>query len=133
MRFVTPQLEAEFEHLHKDVRELLLDLDAWSARENIPGVVVTHVFRTPEKQHAIYGGLKTFSWHMCWCAADIRNRHYTPEQLRRVMEHIEQERNDSRWEILQHDVGAGNHIHIGRRDFDARRQFQSSQPKGSNP
>ena len=64
---------------------------------------------------------KKFSWHLARCAVDLRNRHYTPVQLQQVMEFLQRDRKHPLWEILNHDVGRGDHLHIGRRDYSWRK------------
>lgn len=128
MKFALPHLENEFEHLHPDVRYAVMDLDKYCLANRMPEVVVTHVLRTAKQNDAIYNGLKKFSWHMCFCAADLRNRHYTRTQLRNLFEYLKSGRDDSRFEILDHDVGRGAHLHIGRRDFEWRSRFTPPPP-----
>jgi|GEM_PF-5620059 len=66
-----------------------------------------------------------FSWHLVACAVDLRNRHYTAEQRKQVMAWLRTNRGQPQWEILEHDVGRGDHIHIGRRDPSWRNTFPS--------
>lgn len=64
-----------------------------------------------------------FSWHAVNCAADLRIRHYSVEQLKRVEGFVRARTvNTKYWEFLVHDV-AGAHIHIGVRDFSYRAKF----------
>lgn len=75
--------------------------------------------------------LNRFTWHRCFCAADLRNSHYDPKTLARVVAFIgskvvEQEglnpkRRD--WEFLVHDIGRGDHIHLAYRDNLWRENF----------
>lgn len=138
MKFKTPELEDEFRILHPEVPPVLWDLDRWSDEEGLPEVVVTHVVRTPEQQAEFYWqdfqrrlGLeekearnlasKKFSWHSVRCAVDIRNSHYTHEQLLAVLQHLKPLCRSPMWELLSHDIGRGEHIHIGRQDFAWRK------------
>lgn len=132
MRFKNATLELQFLEVHPMVRKAVLELDYWSAERQMPEVVVTQVFRTLRQQEDLYwpqfaaagADEKTarrmardkFSWHLCRCAVDIRNHHYSANQLREVMEHLSSGRNGHDWEILSHDMGHGNHLHIARRD-----------------
>lgn len=155
MKFKAPHLEMEFEDgLIPEVREALCELDEWSLAHGYPEVIVTHVVRAPAEQERIYwkryaNGLvdgvshaeeearfrarRRFSWHLLMmgvcCAVDIRNRHYTREQRKLVMQHLMAGRENGPWEILAHDVGRGDHIHVGRRRFDLRRAWEQAQEK----
>jgi hypothetical protein len=64
-----------------------------------------------------------FSWHLVACGVDLRNSYYSAEQLERVMAFLKEGRVSPLWEILAHDVSAGNHIHLGRRDFGWRNTY----------
>lgn len=146
MKFKTAALQVEFDGLHPEVRRGVSDLDKWSVANGIPEVVVTHVFRTKAFQEETYWpaiakrlaaenpkrpvgeieaearaeARKKFSWHLVHCAIDIRNRHYSPDQRRRVMGFLQRGRAAPIWEVLEHDVGRGDHIHLGIRDFSWR-------------
>lgn len=65
-----------------------------------------------------------FSWHKIGAAADLRNKHYTPAQLAAVMAHLRTGRAGPDWEILSHDVHSGSHLHVGRKDFLYRKDFE---------
>lgn len=67
-----------------------------------------------------------FSWHRVGAAVDLRNTHYSKAQLAGVMNFLRHGRVTGPWELLSHDVSAGNHIHIGRRDFAWRGQYEQS-------
>lgn len=143
IQFKTARCEKEFLLLHPRVRTLVAELDSFSAQQKFPNVVVTHVHRTPVEQKAIYKGAKDFSWHMVYCACDLRNNHYSPAQLDRVVEFLRTQTQDEAqslsrlrkllgrivrppkptWEILAHDVGRGEHIHVGLRDTNWRNTF----------
>lgn len=138
MRFKTPSLAQEFARLHPDVIAAVKALDDFSHANRLPELVVTHAIRTPAQQEAIYWrsiakakGLseaearaearRKFSWHLCRCAVDLRNNHYTAVQLAQVMDFLKRGREAPLWEVISHDVGRGNHLHLGRRDFSWRR------------
>lgn len=133
----------ESKQLHPDVKFALLDLDDFCKAKGYPEIVVTMVLRTAAQQEEIYWrqiansmhlseiearklARKKFSWHKVGCAADIRNRHYTKEQRGQIMLHLLEGRTKGPWEILEHDVGRGDHIHIGRRDFAFRSKWEAS-------
>ena len=138
MKFKTPALAAEFNRLHPDVIAAVKALDDFSHANRLPELVVTHAIRTPEMQEDIYWrgihkstGLsekearaqarKKFSWHLARCAVDLRNNHYTAVQRKQVMEFLRDGRERPHWEVIEHDVGRGDHIHLGRRDFGWQR------------
>lgn len=62
-----------------------------------------------------------FSWHLVDCAADIRNRCYTAAQRKSLMERLRKGTSTTTHEVIEHDVGRGNHIHVGRKDFGWRK------------
>jgi hypothetical protein len=61
-----------------------------------------------------------FSWHVALCAVDIRNRCYSRVQRREIMNHLRHGTNTTDWEILEHDVGRGDHFHAALRLADRR-------------
>lgn len=63
-----------------------------------------------------------FTWHWCKCAADLRSRHYTPAEKKKVRAWFEARCPRPLWEFLIHDVTAP-HIHVARRDFEWRRRL----------
>lgn len=109
-------MAAEWFNLHPRVREKLVALDDWSRKQLLPEPVITHINRTPSEQAAIYQGKKRFSWHMCLCAVDLRNFTYTAEQLGRVYAFLTDNHDPELWEVLSHDVGRGDHLHLAFRD-----------------
>lgn len=62
-----------------------------------------------------------FSWHVVLCAVDIRNRCYSRVQRKEIMAFLRHGTNPTDWEILEHDVGRGDHIHVGVRDAARRK------------
>jgi hypothetical protein len=133
VKFKTPALEFEFGHLHPDVKRLAFDLDAFLFANQMPELVITHVLRNDNQSEEIYwrwfmkkgqsepearkSARAKFSWHKVLCAFDARNKNYSKSQLARIMEFLKQGRDTSIWELLSHDVGKGDHIHVGKRDF----------------
>lgn len=149
MKFKEPHLEVEFREMHPDVRDVLVALDAWSVKHRIPETVVTHVFRGRAFMEETYwlGIAKKltiqlpnaspaeveriaretarmkFSWHLVRCAADIRNRHYTKEEREDVFAWLRVHCKPPMFELVQHDVGKGDHIHVGRKDLEWKTRF----------
>lgn len=74
---------------------------------------------TPEEQRA--WARAKFSWHVALCAVDIRNRVYSRQQRKEIMNFLRHGTNTTDWEILEHDVGRGDHIHLGRRCHERRK------------
>lgn len=122
MKFKFAHLRDEFPNLHPETWRAAMALDHWSIERKFPEVVVTCVDRSLADQKEIYGDHR-FSWHLVRCAVDIRNSHYSIDQLGRVLEFLKDGR-DEGWEILNHDVGKGSHIHVGFRDPEWRARFK---------
>lgn len=61
-----------------------------------------------------------FSWHRCLCAVDVRNRVFSREQRRALMNHLRFQTDSATWEVLEHDIGRGDHIHLAYKDFEQR-------------
>lgn len=142
MWFDKPNLGPEFSQLHPRVRKAAEDLDSWLIKKGLPQMTVTHVLRTPAMQESIYweavkDTLKCTeeiarqtarnkpSWHLWYCALDFRNKVYTPAQKADIFKQLRDGRGDSIWEILMHDVGRGDHFHLGYRDFSWRTKYAS--------
>lgn len=77
---------------------------------------------TPEERKA--WAREKFSWHNVLCAVDIRNRVYSRGQRMAIMNHLRYGTNTTDWEVLEHDVGRGDHIHLARRDVDRRKAWR---------
>lgn len=141
MKFLKPELEMEFGALHPSTRGLAEDLDAWSLENGVPEVVVTHVLRTADDSERLYLPMylklgytpeearrrarARFSWHLVGCAVDLRNSHYTAVQRKQVMQYLRQHCPSGTCELLEHDIGRGNHIHLAFKD----EQWRLTYPK----
>lgn len=116
MQYATPELARMWMELrtdvHPDLVELLRALDRMGAENVLPEPVLTSLIRPP--------GAK-FSWHELGCAADLRVHHYSDVQAILVMAWLGYRCQHPLWELLRHDVGQGDHIHVGRRDYSRRR------------
>ena len=65
-----------------------------------------------------------YSDHLVRCAVDFRNRHLKPPELAAYMHRLRTGRALlTRWQILSHDVGRGEHIHVGVRDQEWKSRF----------
>jgi hypothetical protein len=175
-------MEEGWATVHPELRQLLVDFEAFSQKAGLPEPVVTDLVRHPSAQQTIYlrwfrklqqalepganrgsidpegdgsyrpltlsemkqakelRGLQEhelvqravgrFSWHLVRCAADLRTRHYSPQQKVQVLRWFEERCPRPLWEFLHHDVTAP-HLHVGRRDFAWRaRLVLARQPAG---
>src|SRR5690606_32137181 len=72
---------------------------------------------TPEAAAAEWARNKP-SWHLWKTAVDLRNNHYTVDQRKRVMNWLRVKcQPPAGFELLEHDVGRGDHVHLATRDF----------------
>lgn len=74
--------------------------------------------KTPEELKAWARAKR--SWHVDLCALDLRNRDYSRLQRKEIMDHLRHGTTSTEWEVLEHDVGRGNHIHLAYKAFDRR-------------
>ena len=105
-----------FPYAEKLVRSLEMGL-ALSDKERVLAAELAKM--TPEQRKA--WARARFSWHVALCAVDIRNRCYSRAQRREIMNHLRFGTNTTDWEILEHDVGRGDHIHLGVRDAERKK------------
>lgn len=141
MLFKYSYLAPEYALLHRKVTEAADALDAFLRAEGLPDMMVTHVFRTAGQQEDFYWkqyindfhGVEAearklarnkFSWHRVYCAMDIRNNCYDRQAKERIFKFLKKGRESSQWEILLHDIGRGDHFHVGYRDYAARRKWE---------
>ncbi len=148
MKFKTPVLELEFTAgLHPRVKAKIEDLDAWCQANHYPEVTLTHILRTKDEQIDIYwtsiqkanpgmtiqaarnAAAKKFSWHLVGCAVDIRNTVYTLQQLVNIQAHLKLRTKPGEWEVLNHDVGRGEHLHCGLKDVSWRNTYPGYEVK----
>lgn len=64
-----------------------------------------------------------FSWHMARCAVDLRNRHYSPKQRQAVVAFLRSMVSRGEWELLEHDIGRGDHIHLAKKDSEWKTKY----------
>lgn len=93
--------------LQPELVAALEDFGRWSVERMFPRAVITSLIRPPRER---------FSWHFARCAADIRSRHYDPDQLRLVLEWWAGKFPRPGHEVLLHDAGSGLHLHLAVRD-----------------
>jgi len=116
IEFKRDHLRWEFDQqIHPAVRAIVRELDAHLGAKGWPGVTITHAWRSLASMADIYGrdwrarGL--WSWHLVGRAVDIRNRDWSPEQREEITAWLEDHWPDA--EVLMHDIGRGNHLHLG--------------------
>lgn len=141
----SPRLKEEFTKLHENCLMAANNLENFLTLNSMPEAVVTHILRTIPEQEDIYWrnimvaqkltevdarakARAQWSWHLVYCAFDLRDFIYTPAQLRRIVDFLMVEYPASQgWEILCHNVGSGNHLHVGFRDYSRHKAFLQSQ------
>lgn len=125
MQFKTPDIEREWTEalLHPELRAALVALDKFCMDNVLPEPVVTDLLR-PEGEK--------FSWHPFGAGADVRVHLYDEQQAALVLAYLEHIARRPRFEVLRHDSGQGDHIHIGVRDHQWRQQVTAvaGPPKG---
>lgn len=143
MKFKYPVLQEQLKRLDQRVQNLMSQFEMWSIANNLPEPIATHLFETDDEgeelfwrselEKAMKKGEKVdekvarvrarevFSFHKVYCAIDLRDYIYTPEQYKKALEWLRAQvpvgMGDGEWEILGHDVGSGHHFHIGFRDM----------------
>lgn len=93
--------------LHPELVAAVQEYALFSRERGLPSVVITSLIRPPAVK---------FSWHARGTAGDFRVKHYTQEQLALVLVWFEHRFKRPAFECLRHDVGQGDHLHLGRRD-----------------
>lgn len=145
MLFKTTALAAEYPRLHPELRKLLTQLDEHITGLELAPLTLTHVLRTKAEQEELYwaryhtSGVteatarelarKRFSWHLCACAADFRASCYSAEHRALLRRWLTAKFQKPGWEILEHDIGRGEHFHVAVCDQAWRRKFE--QPESS--
>ena len=137
MRYKTPELEEQYKRLHPRLLSVTQELEDFCRKQAYPEPMATHIDRTRDQQEDIYwriilaqgkGALteaqaryqarNRFTWHFVRCAIDLRDYIYTPAQLAVLLPFLKTitTGKGKDYEFLYHDVGRGNHLHIGFRD-----------------
>ena len=121
MQFKTPQIKLEYETLVAKNYALwtLLNLtEAFSVFELNKSIMITHIFRTPEEQKALYSQTPNppaTSPHERWEAADLRSSIYTEREITRLLTFLNTftYQGGQRKVAIYHAVaGNVNHFHI---------------------
>ena len=152
MRFKYPHLAAEYDVIHPRVKLATKDMEDYCFRHKLEEPMATHIQRTKKQQIEIYWkGIqkerkcseakakelagKKWTWHFVLCAIDLRDYIYTKKQVQDIVSFLKtkyclvrenpaDQRLDG-YEILFHDVGAGTHFHIGYRDHQWAKTFNT--------
>lgn len=114
MKFKEPHLAEEWERLHPETKAALEELEDWSRENRIPEPVLTCISRTVA-QNKLAGGVAN-SWHLFDTAADIRLFHYSPAARASVLAFLRRQCPREEFELLVHDAGSGEHLHLARKD-----------------
>ena len=114
IKFKRPELEWEFDNqLHPAARGLILELDRFCSRAGYGDLVLTEVWRSEAVMTRYYGeGWEDskWSWHLVGRAVDIRNKNWTTAQRHAIELWLKKNWPDG--EILMHDIGRGDHLHV---------------------
>lgn len=144
MLYKSARIKAEWQLLHTQVRNAWFELDAWLQGQGLEGVTITDVGRTPAENFGIYRAryiaqgmepaaaeekaASRFTWHdsELMCAADGRGsgEPWGDEVYARVLAWVTARCPVGQFEVLEHDVGRGRHLHIAFRDFLKRREWE---------
>lgn len=122
MDFKTPALEVEFRSAHPELRAVTEDLDAQLKRWGLRPLTITDVLRRP----SFYGSMPRWSWHFCNCAADVRTRHYSQEELGRILAFLAGRkcRSSPRVDVVDETKTPQPHLHLEVEDWEWRRRYE---------
>lgn len=147
MLYKTQRIEAEFQTLHPELLKVARELETYCKAKHYAEPVATHVKRYGVEQVDIYWknimrtqkvseaaarslAAKRPTLHFHLLAFDLRDFIYTPMQVRDLLQWLEARCPKAKgWEILYHDVGRGNHFHIGYHD----KAWQAAHPMQEKP
>lgn len=132
--FKTPEIGTHWGKLHPELRGLLRHLDDWLFDSGMERPTITETFRTDDEQQRIYTphfleqgyplnearrlARAKFTWHREYSAVDFRHsiKPYTEAERGKIWLRLRELCPQSKWELLEHDVGFGKHFHIARRE-----------------
>jgi hypothetical protein len=138
-----PGLSKEFSEAHPKSRLLVESVDEFVRREGWPDVMITAVFRTPSQQEAFYWkqvqetlrctekiareiARAKPSWHLWRTGIDFSSKRYDRQQAQRILEYLKSGRQGLEWEILHHDIGAGEHFHVAFKDREWKARWSQA-------
>ncbi len=114
--FKVASLKREYEkRLHPAARAVVVELSAFCEAMGFAPVVVTRIEDWQSGVDAIYKEPGHFSWHVAGedglvRAIDIRNRDWS--EAEQVLIEAWLKRHWPGAEVMMHDVGKGNHLHL---------------------
>lgn len=130
MDFKRPEVAFQIRSCHAAIRAILVELEAWSIREDLPVPFVVRLFATEDDQRSILalppGAPIPFSYHYVGCAADLGLRSYTPDQAARVVAWLRQNWPPPRYDVIDKLHGTGPHIHIEVNATDIARAWKTN-------
>jgi hypothetical protein len=134
VEFKEPHLKEEFRspETHPELVARLLELDAWCVAHDIPGVILTALWRTPDFYARNGLSPKPFSWHFVKSAADLRIWHWSAAQQALIRGWLDGKCEPPIWEVLVEKHGTGEHFHLARKDFSRRRAWEAER-NAANP
>jgi len=119
------RLQLELKELltkNKLLHDLIFDLAEFIKSSFKKELVITMIFRTDAEQAEIYKDdpkykVKPFkSPHQLWSAVDIRSLIFTPDEIKKIEDYLNNKYNGSngfKWTARNHKVGVGAfHFHI---------------------
>lgn len=116
MQYKRPEVAFGLGMCHPALRALLVELNAWSVREDLPEPFVVRLWATEEEQRAIYKLAADkpvrFSYHFVGCAVDLGVRDYNEQQRGRVVDFLRTNWPPPRYDVIDQLHGTGPHIHV---------------------
>ena len=133
LQFKTHVVRTRWAQCHPELHVVLEALADLCVRMQWPSPVLTSCSRTKEENEAVHGHPE--SWHLFGCAGDLSSWLYTSEQMKELLTWLRMELArrggvrsaklpEGKWELLVHDKGSGEHLHIARRDTQWKRTFK---------
>ena len=101
--------------------DIIEDLHDFALENFNKGILVTMIYRTQKEQDYLYRNSERYairkfkSPHQFWHGVDLRSKTFSPEQIGRMVEYINEKynrENHYRFTADYHTVGAGYHFHI---------------------
>ena len=133
MHFKSPSVGAQYMALHPELRRALSELDLQVRDWGLEEICLTQAIRTPGEQEEIYWpryigpsvteeearakARRKLSWHLFGTAADIRSKTYTAQERKKIAAWLKERCPRPEWEFIEHNIGHGDHFHLGRRDW----------------
>lgn len=113
IRFLHPNLEAEFARCPEPLRLVVYELAEWCEHANIISPVVTCVERNANQNKAAGGVPNSLHLRQPSRAVDLRSLHYASWELDRVKAYLVVRCPAPRFELITTPHGTAPHLHIG--------------------